>query len=172
MARFTEVCGTPTEPLGDGAAELALELDKFLAVLRTVHDATLYVGRGTAPTDQIFLLVFTLPFIDVLTTLQATEVRLLAFEAHVIRQPSQCILFRLVVELVGGIVETFVLIKAFVLESIEGLLTDILEGIANDFYFMSDLRMLGNSYPLPARWTVTEGEGYPRAWPTLLYPVH
>ena len=39
MARLAEVSISPTEPLGDGAAELALELDEILAVLRTGLDS-------------------------------------------------------------------------------------------------------------------------------------
>lgn len=39
MARFTEMCIAPAEPLGNGAAELALELYVVCAVLLAVLDA-------------------------------------------------------------------------------------------------------------------------------------
>ena len=51
MARLAEVGITPTEPLGDRAAELALELDEFSAMRRAALYATTDGDGGALTAD-------------------------------------------------------------------------------------------------------------------------
>lgn len=86
MAWLAEMGGAPTEPLGEGAAEFALEFDEVLAVLGTLlHSAPHRHGR-TLATHQLFFLELGGLLLGSLAVLHSSEVRLLALEALVVGQ--------------------------------------------------------------------------------------
>jgi len=57
VAGLTEVGVAPAEPLGDGAAELALELDEVGAVLRAVLYTRTHTHRRALTANQLLRLV-------------------------------------------------------------------------------------------------------------------
>ena len=82
---ITKVSGAPAEPLGDGTTELALELDKLVAVLLAVVLADAHRLSSAFAANQVLRLeVFLCLFVVLLTILPSSEIRLLALEAHVV----------------------------------------------------------------------------------------
>jgi len=62
VAGFAEVGVAPAEPLGEGAAELALELDEVRAVLRAVLYTRTHTHRRALTAHQLLRLI-DLPFL-------------------------------------------------------------------------------------------------------------
>ena len=79
---------SPAKPLGDRAAELAFKFDEICPMSLTFFDSSSDRVSSTDTTHQVLRLEFSLRLIVVLTRLQASEVWLLAFKAHVVREPS------------------------------------------------------------------------------------
>jgi hypothetical protein len=76
--------GPPAEPLGDRAAELALELNKFMAVLLAVVLAGSDCLGSALTTDQLFRLELLCFFVILLTILPSSKIWGFALEAHVV----------------------------------------------------------------------------------------
>ena len=84
MAWVAVVCISMTEPQGYWAAELALEVYVFRLMDLALSDASPHSHRWALSTNKLFRLEFSLLKLVLLAVLQASEVRLLAFEAAVV----------------------------------------------------------------------------------------
>jgi len=84
VALFTEMSITPTEPLGDGAAELAFKLDEVKTVLLAVSDTTSKRLSSTSSADQIFRFEFGCLLLSRNTIFHSTVVRFLALETLIV----------------------------------------------------------------------------------------
>ena len=87
MARIAEVRIPPAEPLGDGTAELALELDIVDAMLSTVFNSCADTFGGALAAYEILLLVLLrlILLLFILSAIfQTAEIWLFAFEALVV----------------------------------------------------------------------------------------
>jgi hypothetical protein len=87
----------PTEPLGDGAAELALEFNEISSVLWTVFVSSSHCYSCTFSANELLFFEIVV-VIDSIALFHATEVRVLAFEALVVRQLLQSKRLEIVVE--------------------------------------------------------------------------
>jgi hypothetical protein len=87
MARIAEVRIAPAEPLSDGTAELALELDVVDAMLSTVFNSCADTFGGAFAADEVLLLVLLrlILLLFILSAIfQTAEIWLFAFEALVV----------------------------------------------------------------------------------------
>lgn len=98
MAGLAEVSVAPAEPLGDGAAELALELDEVLPVLRTCLDASAHCDGGALAADELFFFEVLIVDLCCLAVFHAAEVGIGALEANVVRQFLQRITLQIIVK--------------------------------------------------------------------------
>ena len=89
MAWVAEVSVSPAEPLGDGATELALELDKVGTVLGALRVSDSECICGAFTTHELFSLEV-LRVLSVETVLQSSEVRLLTCVTEVIGTFEYC----------------------------------------------------------------------------------
>lgn len=101
VAWLTEMRVSPAEPLGDGAAEFALELDKFLPVLRTRLGSTSNRNSGAFTAHELFLL----EILDIVrcrvTIFHTAEVWIGALKATIVRQLFDSKSLQIVIELVA-----------------------------------------------------------------------
>lgn len=82
MTRFAEVCVAPAEPLGDGAAEFALEFDKLLPVIHATFNSSSHTHSCALSTYQLFRLELTLILVGSChAVLHSSKVGTLALEA-------------------------------------------------------------------------------------------
>lgn len=95
---------TPAEPLSYRAAKLALKFDEIGAVYWAVFitSANCYSRAFTA--DKLFFFEIVI-FIDRIALFHTTEVRVLTFETHIVRQLLNCKSFKVIVESVFRILE-------------------------------------------------------------------
>ena len=77
---------TPAEPLGDRTTEFALVLDVISAVLVALLDSSTYGHSCTLSAHKLLLLEVGVVLVGLVTVLHSTEIWILAFEAHVVRE--------------------------------------------------------------------------------------
>jgi hypothetical protein len=84
MARLTEMCITPAEPLCNGAAEFAFEFNEFRPMIFADFNATTDTDGCTFSTNQLFLLEILIIILGRFTIFHSSKVGVIAFEALVI----------------------------------------------------------------------------------------
>lgn len=111
VAFFAEMSIAPAEPLGDGATELALELNE----VRSVHAALLATYsellRGARSAHEILRFKFLLFLLSANTIFHASKVRFLARVALIKGTLEHCPLLQVALE--RGVVQSGILVNAF-----------------------------------------------------------
>lgn len=113
VAGLTEVRGAPAEPLRYRAAEAALELYVVRAVLAAVGRACSQRDGGALAAHQVFLLVLLALFLSTDAVLHASEVRHFALEALIVGELVERELLQIVIVLVVGVFEPWVVVQVF-----------------------------------------------------------
>ena len=85
MAFFTKMSVTPTEPLGNWAAELAFKLNEFFLMLWTALNSPTNSHGRALTADQFFFFEVLIIVVCILTILHTSEIGLTAFETLIIR---------------------------------------------------------------------------------------
>ena len=124
MAWLTEMCITPTEPLGDGAAKLALKLYEIGSVFRTILYAASNSDGRAFSAYEFFSLETVIVVLAHLTVLFASKVRLLTFETLVIGEFIQRVRLEIFVMNIRRIIEFLIFGELFELCSVQGLFDD------------------------------------------------
>lgn len=75
---------SPAEPLGDGAAEFAFELDVVSSMSLACFITTANGYSGAFTTDQLFLFEVIVCVLSLFTVLHTTEIGIATFEALII----------------------------------------------------------------------------------------
>ncbi len=167
MAWLAEVGRPEAEPLGDGATELALELDVVRAVLGAIGDAgTDHLG-GTLGTDELLGLVVGV-VLGLVAILHAAEVRGLALETHVVSQLVDGEPPEIIVEPIPMLIQSLVLIQSFILGPLHHLGQHIILYLHCLLHLLHQLRTVGRTQLLFALGAVHEAEDYPGTGPPLL----
>lgn len=125
MARITEVRRAPAEPLGDGTAELALELYVVDAVLCTVFNPCSDTFCGALAAYEILLLVLLWLLCINFAIFQTAEIWLFAFEALVVCTFVDGKPLKVVKKLVLRVQQLGILVQVLEFPSVKGLLLDV-----------------------------------------------
>ena len=141
MARFAEVSVAPAEPLGDVAAEFALELDEVCPVdfaLGSAHSQS--VGCAFT-TDQLLCLEFLFLLLRSQAVLQSSEVWILTSMAQVVGALEDCKLGYVVVVGIAWVLKSRVFVKSFMLGPFNSHLLHLLLLTNEPFVVWLDLRV-------------------------------
>lgn len=126
VTTLAEVSVPPAKPLGDVATELAFEFNELSAMLCAVFDPCPHTLSGALSTNQLLWfkhLVLIVLILLIGAVLHPSEVRRLAFKAHIVAELGHCVSLQIVVvNEVLLVLESVVLIQAFVLCSLQRLL--------------------------------------------------
>ena len=169
MAGLAEVSVAPAEPLGDGAAELALELDEVLPVLRTCLDASAHCDGGALAADELFFFEVLVVYLCCLAVFHAAEVGIGALEANVVRQFLQRITLQIIVKGVARLFQAGIFVQVFKLGSLHGHLDyTLLEcDLLLNYLLQLGTRLAADL--LLALWALEVVEHYTRTVPLLGY---
>ena len=96
------------------------------------------------------------------TISEPPEIRYFAFETLEITQFSQRVFLRIIIELVFRILKSLVLVIAFMLQPLQGFLTDYLIKSHDFLHFSINTRMRRTRDELPTRGALGKPEGNPR----------
>jgi hypothetical protein len=168
VARLAEVSVAPAEPLGNRAAELALELNEVGAVLLAVLDAGAHADRRALAAHQLLRLVDAL-LRAVAAVLHAPEVGRLALEALVVGELVDGVGAQVVVETVIGVLQPLMLIYVLELSSFEGLLEHLVLHLHRRVHLLLQDGAVRRVNPLLARGALQEREHHARPWETLVH---
>lgn len=120
--------GSPAEPLRHRAAELALELNEVLAMLRTGFDSSPYSYSRALAAHKLLLFELSGVSLGCLTVFHSSKVRLSTLEALVVGQFVNCVTPQIIVESVVLVLEAVVLVQVLKFSSLHGLFEhDLLE---------------------------------------------
>ena len=168
VTRFTKVRITPTEPLGDGAAKLALELYEVGSVFWTILYAASNSDGRALSAYKFFPLETVIVVLAHFTVLFASKVRLLTFETLVIGEFIQSVRLDIFVMNIRRVIEFLVFGELFELGSVQRLFDDdLLEFLV----FVDQVLYFGVVWALDslfALWAVQIIKDYSGTIPLLL----
>ncbi len=172
VARLAEVSVAPAEPLGDLAAELALEFDEISAVLLAVLLPRRVARCGALATNQLFWLELLGLFLRSVAILHPTEVGAFALVALVVTEFEQSEALQVIIEAVALLFQAFVLVKVFELCSLESLLDHFFLKLLSSGQLLRKFRDVVCLDPLLAGRAAEEAESDTRRGPALLDVGH
>lgn len=126
------MCIAPAEPLSDGAAKFAFELDIVGSMLGAVCNTCSDTYCGALTANELFrleflriLLILSISFCLISAIIHTTKVRCFAFVALIISKFEHCIFLELVVEMIIRVFKTIMLVDPFEFGSLKRLLFHI-----------------------------------------------
>lgn len=119
MARLAEVRVAPAEPLRDGAAEFAFEIDKVRAVLLAFAITKAEKLRGTFTADKILGLELLRGLLCSDAIFHSAKVSVLALKALIVGEFEQCPRLQIVVVDIFWILEARLFVDTFVLSTLK-----------------------------------------------------
>ena len=122
VTRFTKVRITPTEPLGNRTAKLALKLDKISSMLWTILHTASNTDSRAFSTYKFFPLEIVIIVLAHLAILFTAEVWILTFETLIIGEFIQRIRLDIFVVNIARIIKFFVFGELFKLSPIQSFL--------------------------------------------------
>lgn len=126
VARFAEVGVTPAEPLGDRAAELALEFHEVGAVVLATRVAKAKLLGGTLGADELFRFEFLLGCLSCDAIFHTAEVGRLALVAGVVGKFEESPVLQVVVVVVVRVLQSRVFVDALVFRALNAHHVDLL----------------------------------------------
>lgn len=172
MAWFTEMSGSPTEPLSNWTTEATFEFNIVCTVFWTILDSSSHTHSCTLTTDQLFKFIVLSLHLSLLTILHTSKVRIFTYETLVIREFIYSESFQVIVKSVIFITQSGILIKSFVLSSVNSFIKQVFFHSEDILHFILKYLAVRCFYSLFTRRTLKEVKDYSWARPSLFYFVH
>lgn len=122
MARLAEVRVAPAEPLSYGTTELALVFYEIHSVHFAIFHASTYTYCRAFSANQFFFFEILIVILRRLAVLHASEVRLVALVALVVRKPLHRVALQVIEERIARLLQSRLLVQILELCSFHCLL--------------------------------------------------